>query len=84
MSSIDRARAFSGEVGTGSPQKNATTAEPLYAPDCYWAAQPVVDAWGEVVSYVGEPVQVCPGYVADVEPPPPPEDVAPPVALPPK
>ena len=39
---------------------------------------------GKVVSYVGEPVQVCPGYVADVEPPPPPEDVAPPVALPPK
>ena len=31
-------------------------AEPLYAPDCYWAAQPVLDAWGQVVSYVGEPV----------------------------
>jgi hypothetical protein len=65
-------------------------AQPLYAPDCYWAAQPVLDPGGEIVSYIGEPVQVCPGYIAESEPidvgPPPPADVAPPppVALPPK
>ena len=56
-------------------------AEPVYAPGCYWASQPVLDPAGQVVGYTGEPVQVCPGYAepapADVAPPPP-------VALPPK
>jgi hypothetical protein len=44
-------------------------AQPVYGPGCYWASQPVYDAWGHVVGYMGQPVQVCPGYVA--APPPP-------------
>ena len=43
-------------------------AEPVYGPGCYWASQPVYDYAGRVVGYSGQPVQVCPGYVA---PPPP-------------
>jgi hypothetical protein len=49
-------------------------AEPVYAPGCYWAAQPLYDPYGRVVGYGGQPVQVCPGYapppVAAVPPPP--------------
>src|SRR5262245_26937745 len=37
-------------------------AQPVYAPGCYWASQPLVDRWGNVVGYTGQPVQVCPGY----------------------
>jgi hypothetical protein len=36
-------------------------AQPVYGPGCYWAAQPVYDPYGRVVSYQ-RPVQVCPGY----------------------
>ena len=43
-------------------------AQPVYGPGCYWASQPVYDVAGRVVGYTGQPVQVCPGYVA---PPPP-------------
>jgi len=42
-------------------------AQPVYAPGCYWASQPVYDGAGRVVGYTGQPVQVCPGYPA---PPP--------------
>jgi hypothetical protein len=42
-------------------------AQPLYGPSCYWAAQPVLDPFGHVVGYTGQPVQVCPGYAG---PPP--------------
>jgi hypothetical protein len=69
-------------------------AEPVYAPGCYWASQPVVGPAGQVVGYTGQPVQICPGYAgpppADYAEPPPdyaePPDYAdpPPVALPPK
>jgi hypothetical protein len=41
--------------------------QPVYAPGCYWASQPVYDGAGRVVGYTGQPVQVCPGYSA---PPP--------------
>ena len=37
-------------------------AQPVYAPGCYWASQPVYDGWGRLVGYTGRPVQVCPGY----------------------
>jgi len=37
-------------------------AQPVYGPGCYWASQPVYDAYGRVVGYRGRPVQVCPGY----------------------
>jgi len=50
-------------------------AQPVSAPGCYWASQPVVDAWGHVVGYTGRPVQVCPAYPA---PPPPGVVVGPP------
>ncbi len=54
-------------------------AQPVYGPGCYWASQPVYDAWGHVVGYAGRPVQVCPGYVAAPPPPayapPPPAEV---------
>ncbi len=58
-------------------------AEPLYAPDCYWASQPVLDPAGRVVGYTGRPVQVCPGYAGPpprgyAGPPPPPYDDEPP------
>src|SRR6516162_7173143 len=43
-------------------------AEPVYGPGCYWASEPVFDNAGRVVGYSGQPVQVCPNYVA---PPPP-------------
>lgn len=56
-------------------------AEPLYGPGCYWASQPLYDGWGRVVGFTGQPVQVCPGYVAAA---PPPVAVAPPVTLPAK
>ena len=36
--------------------------QPVYAPGCYWASQPVYDGAGRVVGYTGQPVQVCPGY----------------------
>jgi hypothetical protein len=49
-------------------------AQPVYAPGCYWASQPVYDAWGHVVGYTGRPVQVCPRYPA----PPPAVVVGPP------
>ncbi len=47
-------------------------AQPVYAPGCYWASQPLYDPYGRVVAYSGQPVQVCPGYV------PPPAAAAPP------
>jgi hypothetical protein len=37
-------------------------AQPVYAPGCYWASQPLYDGAGRVVGYTGQPVQVCPGY----------------------
>ena len=37
-------------------------AQPVYAPGCYWASQPVCDGAGRLVGYAGRPVQVCPGY----------------------
>jgi len=37
-------------------------AQPVYAPGCYWASQPIMDPYGRVVGYTGQPVQVCPGY----------------------
>lgn len=56
-------------------------AQPVYAPGCYWASQPVLDPWGRVVGYTGQPIQVCPGYAG----PPPPAYAGPPAAaLPPK
>jgi hypothetical protein len=60
-------------------------AEPLYAPNCYWASQPVLDPAGRVVGYTGRPVQVCPGYVEGpppgyAGPPPPPDYGGPPPA----
>jgi len=61
-------------------------AEPLYAPTCYWASQPVLDPAGRVVGYTGQPVQICPGYVAGPPPayagppPPPPPYGGPPPA----
>ena len=55
-------------------------AQPVYGPGCYWASQPVYDASGRVVGYAGQPVQVCPGYVA---PPPPGYAGPPPPATPP-
>ena len=36
--------------------------QPVNAPGCYWASQPVYDGAGRVVGYTGQPVQVCPGY----------------------
>ena len=39
-------------------------AQPVYAPGCYWASQPIYDGAGRVVGYTGQPVQVCPGYRA--------------------
>lgn len=64
-------------------------AQPVYAPGCYWASQPVLDPAGRVVGYTGQPVQVCPGYVgppppAYAGPPPPAYAGPPPPALPPK
>jgi hypothetical protein len=47
--------------------------QPVYAPGCYWASQPVYDAAGRVVGYTGQPVQVCPGYSG-----PPPGNAGPP------
>ena len=56
-------------------------AQPVYGPGWYWASQPVYDAYGHVVGYMGQPVQVCPGYVAAPPPPaygpPPPPDELP-------
>jgi hypothetical protein len=37
-------------------------AQPVQGPGCYWTSQPIVDRWGRVVGYTGQPVQVCPGY----------------------
>ena len=37
-------------------------AQPVYAPGCYWASQPIYDGAGRVVGYTGQPVQVFPGY----------------------
>ncbi len=51
-------------------------AEPVYGPGCYWASAPVYDGYGRVVGFTGQPVQVCPGYVA----PPPAAYVGPPPA----
>ena len=37
--------------------------QPVQYAGCYWAAQPVVDPYGRVVGYTGQPVQICPnGY----------------------
>ena len=47
--------------------------QPIYAPGCYWASQPVYDGARRVVGYTGQPVQVCPGYT-----PPPPGNAGPP------
>jgi hypothetical protein len=54
-------------------------AQPVYAPGCYWASQPVYDGAGRVVGYTGRPVQVCPGYSG----PPPGGYAGPPVGPPP-
>ena len=35
--------------------------QPVYGPGCYWARQPLLDRFGNVVGY-SRPVQVCPGY----------------------
>lgn len=35
--------------------------QPVYAPGCYWASQPIYDPAGRVAGYTGQPVQVCPG-----------------------
>ena len=56
-------------------------AQPVYAPGCYWASQPVLNPWGRVVGYTGQPIQVCPGYVAG---PPAAAYAPPPLSLPPK
>jgi hypothetical protein len=55
-------------------------AEPVYAPGCYWASQPLYDGYGRVVGYTGQPVQVCPGYAPPpaVAGPPPPAYAEPP------
>jgi hypothetical protein len=53
-------------------------AQPVYAPGCYWASQPLFDRWGNVVGYTGQPVQVCPGYQG-----PPPGYAGPPGGPPP-
>lgn len=53
-------------------------AQPLSGPNCYWASQPVVDPYGRVVGYTGQPVQICPGYA-----PPPPTGYAGPPPPPP-
>jgi hypothetical protein len=57
-------------------------AQPVYGPGCYWASQPVYDRWGRIVGYMGDPVQVCPGYAGGPPPaevgPPPPADLPPP------
>ncbi len=37
---------------------------PVAYAGCYWASEPVYDRFGRVVGYTGQPVQVCPGYVA--------------------
>jgi hypothetical protein len=60
-------------------------AQPVYAPGCYWASQPLFDRWGNVVGYTGQPVQVCPGYQGPPPgyagpPGPPPPDGLPPAA----
>jgi hypothetical protein len=52
-------------------------AQPVYAPGCYWAAPPVYDAYGRVIGYAAQPVQVCPGYAPPVAAAPPP--VQPPI-----
>jgi len=57
-------------------------AQPVYAPGCYWATQPVLDPAGRVVGYTGQPVQVCPGPVV-AAPPPGPVVVGPPAGPPP-
>jgi hypothetical protein len=36
--------------------------QPVSAPGCYWASQPLYDGAGRVVGYTGQPVQICPGY----------------------
>ena len=63
-------------------------AQPLYGPRCYWASQPILDPYGRVVGYTGQPVQVCPGYAPPPPPAayagPPPAPPTPPVTLPPK
>jgi hypothetical protein len=56
-------------------------AQPVYGPGCYWASQPVYDSLGRVVGYMGQPLQVCPGYVPP--PPPAPGYAGPPPAPPP-
>jgi hypothetical protein len=53
-------------------------AQPVYAPGCYWASQPLYDGAGRVVGYTGQPVQVCPGYSG-----PPPGNAGPPPGGPP-
>ena len=57
-------------------------AVPVAGPGCYWASQPVYDRWGRVVGFTGQPVQVCPGYVAPA--PAPYAGTPPAVELPPK
>jgi hypothetical protein len=57
-------------------------AQPVSAPGCYWASQPMLDPYGRVVGYTGQPVQVCPGYAP--APPPPAGYAGPPPPLPPK
>ena len=42
-------------------------AQPVSAPGCYWASQPVVDAWGHVVGYTGRPVQVLTSFPRSTE-----------------
>jgi hypothetical protein len=44
-------------------------AQPVYGPGCYWASRPVYDPYGRIVSYSGQPVQVCPNYAPQAPPP---------------
>jgi BA14K-like protein len=44
--------------------------QPVYAPGCYWASQPIYDRFGNFAGYTGQPVQVCPGYQGPPGPPP--------------
>jgi BA14K-like protein len=57
--------------------------QPVYAPGCYWASQPLYDGAGRVVGYSGQPVQVCPGYAGPPPGAPPGYAGGPPPAAPP-
>jgi hypothetical protein len=58
-------------------------AEPVSAPGCYWASQPIYDGAGRIAGYTGRPVQVCPGYAPPPGGPPPGYAGGPPPGAPP-